>query len=72
MKDAEAMAVDTLTPSIAQPLRWIETTSSFRCAAATKIASAANARPATWVPSPTWSSRCRMPAVDQATAASAT
>src|SRR3954447_22101912 len=75
MNEPDASAVETLTPTIAQPLPRIGAAGSRHCAAATKIASAVNAnsaRPATWVPRPTWSSRWRTPAVDQARAASAT
>src|SRR5690348_12356799 len=75
MNEPEASAVETLTPTIAQPLPRIGAAGSRRRAAATKMASATkakNARPATCVPRPTWSSRCSTPAVDQARAARAT
>ena len=74
MKEPDAIEVQTATPRPASPIDRNTSTVRPRFVTATKTANATNAknaRPASCVGVSTESSRCRPPAVDQATAAPA-
>ena len=75
MKLPDATAVQSATATPARPIVAKARTTPSRSVSATKASSAKvakSARPATWVAVLTVSSRCRTPALDHASAASAT